>query len=141
MFLGIHYLLKDKGIFVFEIGYFGDLVSKNIYDTIYHEHLDYHSKVPLTNYLIEKGFSVKKISQNEVQGGTVRFYFYKENKQKIYPNVVKVLSQDDYLFTKYKISLWIKHIKKILMKLEKVFYLPPNKACIFGDMELQLKLL
>ena len=60
---GANLLLKDDGKFVFEIGYFKSLIENKIYDTIYHEHLDYHTKSPLTNLLTKKGFLVEKNSR------------------------------------------------------------------------------
>ena len=46
IFTGIFNSLKDDGVFVFEIGYFASMITENIYDTIYHEHLDYHTLIP-----------------------------------------------------------------------------------------------
>ena len=34
IFLGIFNLLKDEGVFVFEIGYFANMIKDGIYDTI-----------------------------------------------------------------------------------------------------------
>ena len=112
VFEGIHKILKINGLLVFEVGYFGDLISKNIYDTIYHEHLDYHSKKPLANFLVKKGFSVKKIETNSIQGGSVRFYCLKEHQAKIYLNVTKELNVEKETFQSKNINIWFDNIFK-----------------------------
>src|SRR5258707_7871276 len=40
---GIVRLLAPSGVLVFEVAYLADLVEKILFDTIYHEHIDYHS--------------------------------------------------------------------------------------------------
>jgi SAM-dependent methyltransferase len=71
-FENIHKILKVGGYFCFEVGYFRDVLEKGYFDTIYHEHLDYHHASPLVNFLTKIGFSVLEVSTNEVQGGTLR---------------------------------------------------------------------
>ena len=45
--IAIENLLTKEGVFIFEVSYLKDVVSKNLFDTIYHEHLSYHSLTPL----------------------------------------------------------------------------------------------
>ena len=40
---GVETLLKDDGVFVMEVGYFVDVFENKWFDTIYHEHVDYHT--------------------------------------------------------------------------------------------------
>ena len=49
-----------KGKFIFEIGYFKSLIKNKIYDTIYHERLDYHTKGPIVNFLHKNDFYCRK---------------------------------------------------------------------------------
>ena len=44
---GVRTLLADDGVFVFEVSYLVDVFEKTLFDTIYHEHLAYHSVRPL----------------------------------------------------------------------------------------------
>ncbi|MBI5163369.1 MAG: methyltransferase domain-containing protein, partial [Magnetospirillum sp.] len=44
---GIADLLAPEGVVVFEVSYLADVFEKTLFDTIYHEHLDYHSVGPL----------------------------------------------------------------------------------------------
>ena len=40
---GVRNLLADDGVFVFEVSYLVDIVDEYLFDTVYHEHLSYHS--------------------------------------------------------------------------------------------------
>ena len=71
-FANIHSLLKSDGLFCFEVGYFKEVLKNNFFDTIYHEHLDYHHAAPLVRHLSALGFSILDISVNPVQGGSIR---------------------------------------------------------------------
>ena len=44
-----------NGLFIFEVSYLVDVYEKSLFDTIYHEHLSYHSVTPLVKFFeIEK---------------------------------------------------------------------------------------
>ena len=43
-------LLTNDGLFVFEVSYLLDVYQKTLFDTIYHEHLSYHSVLPLIKF-------------------------------------------------------------------------------------------
>ena len=49
-FKNIYKIMKNKGIFIFEIGYFKKVLETKCFDTIYHEHLDYHHGRPLVKF-------------------------------------------------------------------------------------------
>ena len=68
----IKQMLNDDGYVIFEIGYFIKVVENSLFDTIYHEHLDYHTAGPLARLLNELGFSVVDVQTNESQGGSLR---------------------------------------------------------------------
>ena len=51
---GIKMLLRPNSIFVFEVSYLLDVFEKNLFDTIYHEHLAYHSVGPLVKFFDDK---------------------------------------------------------------------------------------
>jgi len=72
---GVKCLLKDKGVFIFEIYYLGTLIDEMQYDMIYHEHMSYYSITSLIYFLNQFGmelFDVKFIPG--VRSGSVRFY-------------------------------------------------------------------
>ena len=65
-------LLSDEGLLVFEVSYLGSVLDGLLFDTIYHEHLDYHSVLPLISFLKENGFKVIDILLVESHGGSIR---------------------------------------------------------------------
>jgi SAM-dependent methyltransferase len=71
-FANIYDLLKPDGRFCFEVGYFLEVLKNDLFDTIYHEHLDYHHATPLVRHLTALGFSIEEIDVNPVQGGSIR---------------------------------------------------------------------
>tara|TARA_Y100000766_G_C18859123_1_gene582314 strand:+ start:199 stop:1440 length:1242 start_codon:yes stop_codon:yes gene_type:complete len=72
---GIKRLIKDsKGIFVIEVSYLLDVIKNNLFDTIYHEHLDYHSIISLNKFFNENGFEIFNIEHVDSHGGSVRIF-------------------------------------------------------------------
>lgn len=66
--------LSDEGIWIFEMSYMPEMLKKNSYDTICHEHLEYYS-FSVIEKLMEKGnMKIVKVSFNEINGGSMRCY-------------------------------------------------------------------
>ena len=123
VFDGINNILKEGGLFVFEIGYFKSIIENTICDTIYHEHLDYHTKKPLVQFLNKKGFSIEQIKENNIQGGSLRFYCKKNNNFHISENLNSQLQYETNYLNNKKIENWknqiydnINNIKSMIQK-------------------------
>lgn len=72
---GVKTLLKDDGVFVFEVYYLGTLMEEMQYDMIYHEHMSYYSLSALTNFLKRYGMEIFDVLFTPgVRSGAVRFY-------------------------------------------------------------------
>ena len=72
---GVKCLLKDDGVFIFEIYYLGTLIDELQYDMIYHEHMSYYSLHALITFL--KRFDMEVFDVRFIPGirsGSVRFY-------------------------------------------------------------------
>jgi hypothetical protein len=69
---GVQSILKRDGIFVMEVGYFLDVYSNKWFDTIYHEHLDYHTVTPLPRLFDRFDMEIIKVERIEPQGGSIR---------------------------------------------------------------------
>ena len=69
---GVKCLLSDNGIFVFEVSYLLDVVKNNLFDTIYHEHLDYHAVSPLKKFFERHGLRFFKATRVGTHGGSLR---------------------------------------------------------------------
>jgi hypothetical protein len=71
---GIRTLLAPDGIFVFEVSYLADIYQKTLFDTIYHEHLDYHSVGPLPAFFDRHGLQLVDAKRVDTHGGSLRGY-------------------------------------------------------------------
>lgn len=70
----IKILLKENGIFVFEVHYLVDLLDKYQYDMIYHEHLMYHSVTALSYLLKLFGMVIFDAKRIPIHSGSIRVY-------------------------------------------------------------------
>jgi SAM-dependent methyltransferase len=93
-FANIRDLLKPGGFFCFEVGYFREVLQNNLFDTIYHEHLDYHHAAPLVRHLTALGFAVENIGVNSVQGGSIRVLCRNTLKGSVSPSVDEFLAAE-----------------------------------------------
>lgn len=71
---GVSLLLKDKGIFVFEDPYMGDVVTKTSYDQIYDEHVWVFSVQSVSNVFGMNGLEVFHVEPQPTHGGSMRYY-------------------------------------------------------------------
>jgi hypothetical protein len=69
---GVSHWLKEDGIFVLEVGYFVDVYTHLWFDTIYHEHLDYHTVGPFQKLFERTGMELISVQRVSPQGGSIR---------------------------------------------------------------------
>jgi SAM-dependent methyltransferase len=74
VFRGVRYWLADDGLFVLEVGYLMDVYENAWFDTIYHEHLDYHSVRPFQALLDRVGLEPLAVERVSPQGGSIRVF-------------------------------------------------------------------
>lgn len=65
-------LLAPGGIFVFEVSYLVDVYEKTLFDTIYHEHLAYHTVKPLIPFFESRGMALIDVERIATHGGSIR---------------------------------------------------------------------
>jgi len=68
----IRALLTPSGVFVFEVSYLVDVFEDTLFDTIYHEHLAYHSVIPLVAFFRSKGMDLFAAERIDSHGGSLR---------------------------------------------------------------------
>ena len=71
---GVKELLAEDGIWVFEVGYLLNVVKNSLFDTIYHEHLDFHSVEPIRRFCLAQGLQLLSASSVSIQGGSLRCF-------------------------------------------------------------------
>ena len=69
---GVAHWLDADGVFVLEVGYFVDVFSNLFFDTIYHEHLDYHTVAPFQRLFARCGMELLAVQRVAPQGGSIR---------------------------------------------------------------------
>lgn len=87
-------MLLSGGAFCFEIGYFGSIYKHNLFDTIYHEHLDYHHASPLVSLLSATGFYISDVQTNNIQGGSLRILCFKRGASGCSQDVSEFLERE-----------------------------------------------
>lgn len=86
-------LLKDEGVFIFEVHYLDKIINELQYDMIYHEHIYYHSFLSLENHF--KNFNLKIFDAEEIpiHGGSMRYFVSHSNSKissKISENAISI---------------------------------------------------
>jgi SAM-dependent methyltransferase len=69
---GVARLLKPNGVAVFEFAYAVDLIEHCEFDTIYHEHLFYHTLHGLTPLFGRHGLCLNDVERLPIHGGSLR---------------------------------------------------------------------
>ena len=93
---GIKNLLKNDGVFIFEVGYFHDVYKNKTFDTIYHEHLDYHLFKPLINFFQKFELEIFDVKNIFIQGGSLRVYVCHRGKRKVNKaNIIGILKEEN----------------------------------------------
>ena len=69
---GVREMLAPNGVFVFEVTYLVDTVQKMLFDTIFHEHLCYHSAQALDLFFKRHGLQLIDLERIPTKGGSVR---------------------------------------------------------------------
>lgn len=67
--------LADDGRAIVEVPYLAEMLDRNEYDTIYHEHLCYFSVTALLTIAERAGLRVVRVDRVPVHGGSIRTWF------------------------------------------------------------------
>ncbi len=68
----VRQLLDSDGLFTFEVSYLLDIVQKMLFDTVYHEHLCYHSVRSLRSFFAQHGLQLIDARRIPTKGGSLR---------------------------------------------------------------------
>lgn len=131
-------ILETEGIFVMQFPYLLDLIEKNLFDTIYHEHLSYFSIKSLTVLAQKSRFEIFDIKKNDLDGGALRVFWKKKinKKQKINNTGINNLLNQEEKHGLYEIETYKKFTKRIenlkLKTIKKFKSLKKDKKQIVG---------
>lgn len=116
-------LTKSNGIFVIEFPYLIDFIEKNLFDTIYHEHLSYLSLRPLNAIFERLGMQIFDAKKVDSHGGSLRVYIQKQREQKKVQDSVAVFIDKERKLGLDNISTYLKFAKKIEVNKKKLIKL------------------
>jgi SAM-dependent methyltransferase len=93
----INKILKEDGVFVFEVHYLGKIIQDLQYDMIYHEHLYHYSLLALENHFARHGMEVFDIRPIPIHGGSMRYHVCKSGSRhsRMVSNRVALLRKDE----------------------------------------------
>ena len=93
-FKNVFEILEDSGIFIFEVAHFKYILADGLFDTIYHEHMSYHTATALESFATASGFKIFRIEKISSHGGSLRFYLSK-NHDKLKESSVELIKNDE----------------------------------------------
>lgn len=74
IFEGIKLLMSNESVLVIEFSYALDIFKKLLIDTVYHEHMSYHSIIPIQRFLENLGMRIFDVEKFDAHGGSARIY-------------------------------------------------------------------
>ena len=137
-FLGVKNILHKKGIMTFEVSYLYDVIKKLSFDTIYHEHMSYHSIKPLKVFFLNLGLEIFDCDRVKAQGGSIRVYISHKNSFKVRSKKLALMVKKENKLGLFKIKTYknyynrIKNEKKNLTEILNKFKKKNLKVYGFG---------
>ena len=96
---GLKVLLKSNGVITFEFPHLLQLIDKNQFDTIYHEHFSYLSLWAVKQIFETHGLEIFDVQEIPTHGGSLRvFAKHQEDKSKVHEKSVPALLQKEVEF-------------------------------------------
>jgi len=95
VFKTVYELLDDNGTFVMEVGYFYEIYKNNSFDTIYHEHIDYHTCKAIQRFAFKNNLLLYKIRETNIQGGSIQFFFSRNMLIDVENSVMNTLIKEE----------------------------------------------
>lgn len=93
---GLKIILKAGGVITIEFPHLMEMIDKNQFDTIYHEHFSYLSFGTVSRIFNQFGLKMFDVEQIPTHGGSLRIYACHDNDTKlISPNVESLLHKED----------------------------------------------
>lgn len=108
-------LLDPKGVFVFEIQYLADLLQKNEFDGMYHEHICYFSLHPVIYLLEQYDLQVFDVLHVDNHGGSLRIYASHKSEPFRVKNSVQKLIQKERSLKLHEDKVYKKFAKQPLI--------------------------
>ena len=86
--------LKPDGVFVFEVAYLLRLVESGNFDSIYHEHMSYHSVFSLDLFCNSIGLQIFSVEETSSHGGSIRVFVTRNQSHVRKPSVDQLINRE-----------------------------------------------
>ena len=114
---GLKILLNPKGIITFEFPHLLQLIDKNQFDTIYHEHFSYLSLIAVKQIFEYHGLNIFDVEEVATHGGSLRIFAnHAEDDTKIISDCVAAMLKKEIKFGLNDLAIY----KTYQQKAEKV---------------------
>jgi NDP-4-keto-2,6-dideoxyhexose 3-C-methyltransferase len=90
-------IMDDDAVIVIQQNYLVEMLKKNAFDNIVHEHLEYYSLLSLSNLLKKYNLEVFDVKIRELNGGSFRTFIAKKGKKKVTNNVIRMIKMEKQL--------------------------------------------
>ena len=93
---GLKILLKENGVITFEFPHLLQLIDKNQFDTIYHEHFSYFSFYTTQKIFEKHGLQLFDVEEIPTHGGSIRIFakHKEDNSKTVSDNVDRMLQKE-----------------------------------------------
>jgi predicted TPR repeat methyltransferase len=93
-FKNVANVLNPTGMFIFEVAHFKYIYTIGIFDTIYHEHMSYHTAFSMEKFARNFGFKIVNIEEISSHGGSLRFFLSKDPNMKVDSSVNEIIKDE-----------------------------------------------
>ncbi len=118
--LGVKNILSEDGLFIFEVSYLLDVIKKLTFDTIYHEHMSYHSLKPLINFFNSINLEVIDFDLVEAQGGSIRVFVTHKGSMPVKKKKIKKQLQIEKNYGLFNEKKYLDFFKRIINQKKKI---------------------
>jgi hypothetical protein len=121
---GLVTLIDEDGIFILENQYLLDVLERNQFEGIYHEHVRTYSLKALTTLMPQYGLEVFDVQRASRYGGNIRAYVAKKGTRTVEARVGDLLKEEEAagLFDETTWANWRKRVYENKVKLLECIY-------------------
>lgn len=128
--------LHEDGFFVFEVAEASKILTTGIFDTIYHEHMSYHTVIALQHFSSKHGFVIHDVQKISTHGGSLRVFLRKDKFKGNIELVQSLISEEQILGLNDETAIQKidQHVKRIKLEAHNLFtaYLNKPGVKLFG---------
>jgi len=131
----IRSILDQDGIWTIQMNYLGTMLSKNAFDNISHEHLEYYSLSSLDYLLSRHDMEVVDLELNDLNGGSIRTYVAHKGSRPVHHRVDEMRTAEKHLktFDPYqKFVMRVEEIKRKLTDFIRAEHTAGKKIYVYG---------